>query len=460
MARKGEAALDGSRMRSGAQPGARAGTGGRPARLVGVEGLRAVAACTILVYHVWLYGDVTGEPVPVGPLQPLFENLQGGVTLFFALSGFLLFRPWVEAALDAAEARGSGLATGRPPIKAYFQNRALRLVPAYWTVLFATAAVANHGLLRHPLQLLSNATLTSFSVPGWVVPNMYGHDVGGPIAIWPAWSLAVEVVFYVLVPVLGLLALRLAQKGRAPGWVAALAPAALLALVGLAGKAVFSWGISGDTRLMWDLAFPLHGDWFATGMAVAVVRALRDRGAIRVGRPWKLAAAAGCLGFAALGAKAFSSGLLNPVAAQTPVAIACGLLLLLVVLAEPGTRTVRALGSRPVVAVGLASYSIFLWHDPLVRWLREQGVLHAGTQGFLANLAIVGAITAVLATLSYRFVEAPALRLKKRTAVSPPPPPIEAPQPAHGDGPALGPALAAAPAAALVELEVAVELER
>ena len=68
----------------------------------------------------------------------------------------------------------------------------------------------------------------------------------------------------------------------------------------------------------------------------------------------------------------------------------------------------------PLVAVGLASYSLFLWHEPLVYWLREHGLTVAGAGGFLVNLVVLAAVAGALASLTYRFVERPAMARKRR----------------------------------------------
>jgi peptidoglycan/LPS O-acetylase OafA/YrhL len=65
-----------------------------------------------------------------------------------------------------------------------------------------------------------------------------------------------------------------------------------------------------------------------------------------------------------------------------------------------------------LVAVGLASYSLFLWHEPVVRWLQQRGLTSGGTGGFWVNLLVLGALSGLLSGLTYRFVERPALRRK------------------------------------------------
>jgi peptidoglycan/LPS O-acetylase OafA/YrhL len=103
---------------------------------------------------------------------------------------------------------------------------------------------------------------------------------------------------------------------------------------------------------------------------------------------------------------------------NTVVALDLAFVLALVVLVEPrrgpAPRAVRLLEWRPLFAVGVVSYSVFLWHEPLVRFLQSHGLTFAGRAGFFANLALTAAITLLLSFVTYRLVEAPALRLKSR----------------------------------------------
>ena len=68
-------------------------------RLPGIEGARAVAAASVLVYHCWLFGSPDGTSPRLGPLTGVMPHLALGVILFFSLSGFLLYRPFAAAVL-------------------------------------------------------------------------------------------------------------------------------------------------------------------------------------------------------------------------------------------------------------------------------------------------------------------------------------------------------------------------
>jgi peptidoglycan/LPS O-acetylase OafA/YrhL len=99
------------------------------------------------------------------------------------------------------------------------------------------------------------------------------------------------------------------------------------------------------------------------------------------------------------------------------MAVSCSLLLAIVVLPDPGPsrrrRLLRLLDTPPLVVVGLVSYSLFLWHEPLVYWLREHGLTRPGAGGFVVNLVVLAAGAGALAALTYRFVERPAMARKR-----------------------------------------------
>jgi peptidoglycan/LPS O-acetylase OafA/YrhL len=196
-------------------------------------------------------------------------------------------------------------------------------------------------------------------------------------------------------PVLGMLAAACAAARRIYGrgrLVAALIPAVVLLAVGLSGKAVAStWIVSaGSPTAGWDgdwhsvvvRSFWGQADLFTFGIVVAVIFVRLERELISLPRWWRWPVSAGVLGAAVAIAVLADRGLWS--AGHNPCeltgALGCALLLALVVLppAESGVRQrplVRLLTTRAAVVVGLCSYSIFLWHEPLVRLLRSQGDL-------------------------------------------------------------------------------------
>jgi peptidoglycan/LPS O-acetylase OafA/YrhL len=391
-------------------------------RIAGIEGLRAVAACSILVYHTWLYSSPNGEFTSVGPLTRFMPDLAFGVVLFFTLSGFLLFRPFAGAII-----RGKPL----PGVRKYLRNRALRIVPAYWVILVATALIFQSVLVRGADGDLHNGGLfdpSQLARDLLLVQNYDPNTLG--TGIGPAWSLAVEVVFYAMLPLLVLLAWCLARKGRTrrARRLAAVAPAGLLLLIGLVGKAVAAYmvepvrpfaGWEADWHSVIERSFLCQADLFAFGMMLAVLRVDSEDGVLRLPRGWRFAAGSlAVVSYLATAKFTYFSEHLSYSPFNTLMAFACALVLALVVLPSGHTTRppllLRLFETRPFVAAGLISYSIFLWHEQLARWLRVQGLTLSGTDGFFADVGMVAVATAALSTLTYLWVEAPAMRLKFR----------------------------------------------
>jgi peptidoglycan/LPS O-acetylase OafA/YrhL len=368
----------------------------------------------VLVQHVWRFSDPAGFSPDWGfASSRVLPHLRIGLTLFFVLSGFLLYRPFVAAIYDGRP---------RPSFRAYLESRALRILPAYWAILLAAALILQSALVRvslseerytrldDPERLLAAALFLQNYVPEWLQTG-----------IGTAWSLNVEVVFYLLLPVLVLVGAVLSDRASTPHgrWLGMLAPAVLLLAVSLAGKLLAGAvepvgpvpGFDGDWYSVIERSFLYHADLFAAGLALAIVSVAAERRPALLPGRWQLAALL-AIPLLLLGALRVETlyGELS--------ALACALLVALVVLPaatpERPRRLTRFFDSRAIATVGLASYSIFLWHGPVIDFLREHGVTVSGRSGFAVNLALVLAVTGALSLLTYRYVERPALALKAR----------------------------------------------
>jgi peptidoglycan/LPS O-acetylase OafA/YrhL len=391
-------------------------------RFPGVDGLRALAALSIVIVHTWSEASKSGHPDFGRVVNDHVGDFSYGVTLFFTLSGFLLYRPFAAALLrgDAA-----------PSIRKYLRNRALRILPAYWVILLICALVVGGVLSRQGSELV-DGRLTD---PGLLArAALFVQDYAPSTmltGIGPAWSLAVEVVFYLVLPLLALLAFRLGRgAGTRQRTVAALVPAATLLVVGLVGKyltavvvpAAHVWqGWSTTWHAVLERSILCQADLFSFGMALAVVHSLWMGGSFRLPRYWRPAAVAvGLLAYGAASRVSYLQAQLSYLPWNTVMAFACSLLLGLVVLTgSQGSLLVRLLEARPLVAAGVVSYSIFLWHHPLILSLKSHGLTFDGRAGFFLNLVIVLTLTLLFSGLSYRYVEAPALRLKLTSSGSP-----------------------------------------
>lgn len=389
-------------------------------RLLGIEGLRGVAALLVLFRHVGQHTtdqDLTGV---VGRFSVLAEH---GLTLFFVLSGFLLFRPFAAAVLD-----GDPL----PSMREYARNRALRIVPAYLVIFVLVALVFGMaytegapglagydtiGRLTDPTAIALNLLLLQTYVPGYIITG-----------IGPAWSLTTEVAFYLALPFLALLSYRLGA--RMSRRAAVMVPPALFIGVGTvvtvavafmkrgmstAQSVQFSWGQTWTAVL--DRSLLSHADLFGWGMAAAVLVELLRRGEFR-----GITAATRAVLLVA------AAVLLLPVAAASPVGgltvgVAASLALIAVVLPAGGGQTsvlARRLEWAPMRYAGLVSYSFYLWHLPVIFWLREHDAT-AGqdTRGLVVTTLVAVAITLALSSATYWLVERPALNAKRRTLQPP-----------------------------------------
>jgi peptidoglycan/LPS O-acetylase OafA/YrhL len=391
-------------------------------RLLGIEGLRAIAAASIVIYHCWSYAAPPNAAFQVGALDVVLRQLPLGVTLFFTLSGFLLYRPFAAAVIRAERL---------PSVSAYLRNRALRILPAYWVILLVTGLVLGAvwmrhagtdlaiGSLRHDPQLL----LTDASLMQNYSPDTLFTGIG------PTWSLAIEAVYYLLLPCLALLALLIGRRVRTGTGrrLAALTAPSLLLVVGVVGKVLAAAVVRPvpvgqssaiDWHTVLEHTFLAQADLFAFGMIVAVLRVDAEDGRLRLPRRWRPAVVCGLLLLSLPTLALTDLHLISPYVHDTVLALCCALLLALAVL-EPqdGARpaVVRVLEHRFLVFTGVISYSIFLWHEPLIWWLRANGLTIGGRAGFPASLVVVAIATWACATLTYRLVERPALALRVRT---------------------------------------------
>jgi peptidoglycan/LPS O-acetylase OafA/YrhL len=373
------------------------------------DSLRALAVLAVVVFHVTLVSGALSSPVTGDGALVLGT---AGPILFFAISGFLLYRPWVAARTHTAPA---------PSVGRYGRRRALRILPAYWFALLVMGVFP--GLVG------------VFGDDWWryfFFLQLYDDDTLGA-GIPVAWTLCVEVSFYVLLP-LWAAALRRARPG---------ADLVALAVLAVAGAAVQVAGAR--LAISRELAQSLAGQctWMAIGMALAVVSVSGHRSPVlraaipRPGLCW-LGAAVAFAGLTAL--RLDTGGVLGIVAslqtaepvwrAVAEIVLMAAMIALVMVPAvfdERGGGLPRRLLALPAfVWLGVVSYGVYLWHLPIAELLGLRSVPgHFSAHGLdlAAKLHVVPtpilfvltlAISCGVAWASYRFVELPFLRRKDR----------------------------------------------
>jgi peptidoglycan/LPS O-acetylase OafA/YrhL len=227
-------------------------------------------------------------------------------------------------------------------------------------------------------------------------------------------------------PVLASSGLVLARRAssRHRRRLAAMAPALLVLAVGVSGKLVAAETLHGGINHGWtatwesvvERSFWCQADLFAFEMVLAVLRIDIEDGARRLASVVRALAVPVGLGILVAAKMISHSDAIGRSFFNTFVAFAFTCLLALAVVPTSGGRTPRTVGvleMRPLVRLGLISYSVFLWHEPLIRCLQVHRLTAAGPSGLAANTLFLLGICVALSTVTYRWVELPALRQKR-----------------------------------------------
>lgn len=348
-----------------------------------LTGLRAVAALAVCGTHAAFWtgrytDDFAGR---------FFGRLEAGVAIFFVLSGFLLFRPWVRALR---------LGNASPSTTRYFAHRALRILPAYWVTVLAVYVIYiwrddpspfGHGVES----LLRNLTLTQTYGPGHL------HT-----GLTQMWSLVVEVAFYLVLPVIGWAIYAVACRRRwYPEWI--IVWVVVFAAVTPLWIAYSHSPTADPTTRLWPPAFAI---WFAGGMLLAVLAELDIRWPRGIGTGVALLAfLIACTSIAGeptiAPASAFATDAKTLLYAIVGVGLVGGAAL------EPAALTTRALALRPVVWLGEISYELFLVHVMVLELVMDllgyRLFTGSTSMAFLVTLVISVPIAWILHQITYRW---------------------------------------------------------
>ena len=365
-----------------------------------LDPLRAIAALFVVLTHTTQLGGFNAGEL----LGAWTARMDSGVAIFFVLSAFLLYRPFVRARLD-----------GHPPVKVwrYARRRALRILPAYWVAVIALGLLDpahNPGLFGDQWWVY------------WGLLQSWSEDtiING---IGVAWSLSVEAAFYVLLPLYAGLMTRLLGKrdrdGQAKGELLILAGTAVLAL------AVRAIVVAVDPHGVFGNQLPGTWLWFTGGLVLAVASAWGVQS-----RPVRFATehALVCWGlaFACLTLSAWAIGMprdpfspdISNLSLQLKHVLYAGMAFFLVapMVFHDGRRSLPAmvLSTRVLAWLGLVSYGIFLYHQPFVFAFLDTRVWPP-VAGMVLYTALVIAAATACAAASYYLVERPLLRFKEPT---------------------------------------------
>ncbi len=390
-----------------------AGAAQHPSRIAGADGMRALAALGVMLSHIFQRLAMEQEGW-LNTTQGIMLNGAYGVTIFFILSGMLLSLPFWRAYLTGAP---------RPSLRHYARRRAARIVPGFYVSLVVSFGV---GFLifdevRSPLlRLFAGLTFTS----GFHWLTFFPTEANGPL-----WSISLEVVSYLLMPLAMLALFALGRRGFRFGawfWVG------VFALVIAVNQVIITTITLSDDGKGWQYGnvggakewVPFYNPWsffahFTVGVIVAgVIVWWQLRGGRRLWR-FDVIALAGLAGLAGLVWLARFPLEPNFRHSFQSLAYLFPALTLVVGVALVGMAYSRLVGrlmdNRFFRYTATVSFGIYIWHYlilHLVSYLTKgefeySGVHNPARFAWMAMVVIVLSYT--VATLSWKFIEKPVL---------------------------------------------------
>ncbi len=366
-------------------------------RYAELDGHRGIAAVAIVIFHVYQFCNVAHYLYLGTPAYTVLNSLDAVVPWFFVLTAFLLFEPVARSAIE-----------NRQPISArgFLIRRAVRLLPVYYVAVIVVWFARQQSLPGDWRDLLEHLTFTQ------IFDEKRIFYTNGP-----AWSLSVEVFFYLGLTVLAVGLARACRRldSRKRRITVLAASAAALAAIGLGWKALaFGAGHRPTTGAFTTWFGPLANlDLFAAGLGIAIIAAAL--GGARPLRPRsRLALRAAAMAILAAAFLTRQANAWTGVYFTSLCAAGFGCLVAAAVLGPPGDRFGRALSCRPLLWLGVISYSIYLWNEPVLLALSGwRGLVRQAPAAFAGDALIVVLVSVAAGWLSYSLIERPTSLLSR-----------------------------------------------
>ncbi len=353
---------------------------------------RGIAVLAVVVFHVYQFCNV-GHFLYLGTLAyTVLNSLDAMIPWLFVISAFLLFRPIAQAIVEGRAAS---------PARGFLTRGAIRVLPLYYVAVVVVWFSRQHTLPGDWRDLLEHLTFTQVFDEKRIF-----------YTIAPAWAISVEVFFYLGLAALGVGLSHVCRRLDNPKHrIAVLAGSIiLLSMVSLAWK---GWAFAAGHHLTTSSNTTWFGplaniDTFAVGMAVAIVAAVLGEGRFIASRSRLGLRVAGvtilALAFATRHANTWTG-----VYFSTACAIGFGCLVAAAVLGSPKDQwSARATSNRALLWLGAISYSIYLWHEPILLALRGSiGLVHQAPGDFLPDAIAVVFASILVGTISYLLIERP-----------------------------------------------------
>jgi peptidoglycan/LPS O-acetylase OafA/YrhL len=359
-------------------------------RLLKVEALRGLLALGVVSAHIW--GASGGDLIQTFGGRAVAGGLGFGAFFFFTLSGFLLYIPFVRRDFGG----GGGVS-----IRNYALNRFVRVMPLYYVALIAVLVILHDG-----------GTLRIWAIFGTWSQNFFRSTAG--TINGSLWTGVVELHFYILLPLLAYLVGRLATGSIKR---AALVIGGLM----LASMAFQLFAVLLADKVYRDplrFSFPANFYFIGAGMMVALAREAWRK------RPPALPGPLGSANFWLLAALPLWLAFISYYKLEPLFGVAAFLVLGAIMLPLRPSVLHRVLEWRPLAAFGLASYSVFIWQYPILITINRRHVpvldpLIAHAQDLLGSSyfgywVIAAPFICAVAMVSYKLIEEPALRLRRR----------------------------------------------
>ena len=367
------------------------------------DSLRAIAFACVLLTHAAIFANLE---TPNTRLGPFYARLDLGVDIFFAISAFLLFRPFAVAHIDRERS---------PRVRAFAWRRVLRIVPAFWLILTVVSLWMGATDVFRPSHL-------PFYYGFAQIYNVHTLTLQG---LPQSWSLCVEASFYVFLPLYALAIRWLPAADRRARVRNQLLGAGLLIVIGLGYNAAI--GPPGALAGMpAHFALPAFIDYFGIGMVLAVLSAagVSPRLIERFpGLAWAMAllafvAVSQWVGLPGFGVRySYAANMWRHVLYGV---VALGMVLPAVFGDTRGGVVRRILSNRALRYVGIVSYAAYLLEFAVLTQLQRWGFASFADRTtpyvwFVA--AFLG--TVALASVSWFLFERPILRFKGLVSAAP-----------------------------------------
>jgi peptidoglycan/LPS O-acetylase OafA/YrhL len=360
-----------------------------------LESYRGIAALLIVLFHVYQYtreGPGAADYLFEGTLLgTVLFSLQMLAALFFTLSGFVVFLPFARAAMNQSR---------RYSLRGFMVRRFVRIVPAYYVVVILVWTLRYAGMRENWEDLLLHLTFT--------------HVFSSQYIFWtvgPTWALAIEVLFYLFLLLFGPFIYWLGSQ-FATRKQRALSIGLCVGSLGIASLLYKHWAFY-LAQIPEDAFAVYFGplaklDSFVLGMLLAVIVSyLGDRPLLSY-RSALILRLTGFAGIVALALTGQAIGLYF----HTLFSVAFTLIVASTALAPVGSSFQRLMHAKPLLTLGLISYSLYLWHEPILRELGARSFLISQVpEAFMRNVLILLPLALLAATVSYWMIEFPASHL-------------------------------------------------